>query len=221
MLEVKFTFEKVLEQVEFLVDPECTIPEQSIAIHHITQDMVTGKPKIHEVLPCILTMAGKYPIVGHGIKFDIDLIAHSASQHNLPCSIQHNSYIDTLRLARLYGESPVNSLEQLRRHFNIEPEGAHRAMSDVLVNMEVFKYLAARYKTTEALFEVLSKPILMKVMPLGKHKGRPMKEVPLEYLQWAAHKDFDMDLLYSIRSEIKRRKKGNLFTQVANPFKNL
>jgi DNA polymerase-3 subunit epsilon len=124
-------------------------------------------------------------------------------------------------MARLYGESPVNSLEQLRKHFNIPLEGAHRAMSDVIVNMAVFKQLAKRYRTTQQLFEALAKPILLKTMPLGKHKGRLLKDIPLQYLQWVAKKDFDQDLLYSIRSELKRRKKGDLFNQAASPFANL
>ena len=140
---------------------------------------------------------------------------------DIPCTVKNNLTLDTLRMARLYGESPVNSLDFLRQHFRIEPEGAHRAMSDVLINVEVFKKLAKGYKKTEELFDVLSRPIFMKTMPLGKHKGRPLKEVPLEYLLWAANKDFDQDLLFSIRSEIKRRKKGNLFSQSSNPFSGL
>ena len=55
-------------------------------------------------------------------------------------NIEKQPFIDTLRMARLYGESPINSLERLRQHFNIAAEGAHRAMSDVIVNIEVFKY---------------------------------------------------------------------------------
>ena len=42
-----------------------------------------------------------------------------------------------------------------------------------------------------------------------------------EYLIWAAKKPFDQDLLFSLRSEINRRKKGNLFTQAGNPFSEL
>lgn len=217
----RFTLEETFDTFETLIDPECTIPESSIAIHNITQEMVQGKPKIVACLPQILEMIGKKTIVGHGVGFDIDLLATAAERAGIPCELRHNTYLDTLRMARLYGESPTNSLEQLRRHFNIENEGAHRAMSDVIVNMEVFKYLAKRYKTTQQLFEALSKPIMMKTMPLGKHKGRPIKEVPIEYLMWAANKDFDQDLLFSIRSEIKRRKKGNLFNQSANPFNSL
>jgi DNA polymerase III subunit epsilon len=126
-----------------------------------------------------------------------------------------------LRLARLYGESPSNSLQVLRGHFNIQSEGAHRAMSDVIVNIQVFKRLVQKFRTLEEIQEVLSKPIAMKTMPLGKHKGRPFKEIPLEYLKWAAHQDFDQDLLFSLRSEINRRKKGDSFSQAVNPFHQL
>jgi DNA polymerase III subunit epsilon len=218
---VRFTINETLAQCESLIDPECLIPETSIAIHHITPGMVQGKPKIHEYLPQLLEFVGNDILIGHGIKFDVDIIAASAARANIPCKIQHNLYMDTLRLARHYGESPINSLEQLRKHFNIQEEGAHRAMNDAMVNMDVFKFLVKRYKTVEQIFEVLSRPVAMKIMPLGKHKGRPITEVPLQFLLWAANKDFDQDLLFSIRSEIKRRKKGNTFQQSNNPFNNL
>lgn len=216
-----FDAEHVYDQMESLINPECPISELSITIHHITPDMVEGKPTIDQVLPEVLKLIGNHIIIGHGVNFDIEMLAVAAERHGVPCRIRNNRFLDTLRMARLYGDSPVNSLEYLRKHFNIPLEGAHRAMSDVIVNKEVFKFLAKRFKTTEQLFEVLSRPILMHTMPLGKHKGRPLKEIPLQYLQWIANKDFDQDLLFSVRTELKRRKKGNLFNQASNPFSNL
>ena len=217
----RFTLTETLDEFESLIDPQCHIPESSILIHHISQEMVNGKPRIDQVLAQILKIIGKHIIIGHGVGFDIEILASAADRAGIPHTLRSNRSLDTLRMARLYGESPNNSLEQLRAHFNIPLEGAHRAMNDVIVNREVFKFLAMRYKTTEQLFEILSKPIRMKIMPLGKHKGRPLKEVPLQYLQWAANKDFDQDLLYSLRTEIAQRKKGNMFTQAASPFKDL
>lgn len=218
---VRFTFKEILGQFESLIDPECEIPESSIAIHHITQDMVVGKPTMRQVLPDLLTFIGNSILIGHGIKFDMQMIATAAKKAEIPCNLLSNTSLDTLRLARLYGESPVNSLERLRQHFNIAPEGAHRALADAMVNVEVFKHLSRRYKSTEQLLDILSRPILMKVMPLGKYKGRFMKDIPLEYIQWASHKDFDEDLLYSLRTEIVRRRKGGGFSDSANPFSSL
>lgn len=218
---VLFTIETDLEIYDSLVDPEMEIPEESIKIHHITQKMVVGQPKIKEVLPKVLSMIGKHIIVGHGVGFDIHLVHRDAKKNGIHSSIDSNPFFDTLRMARLYGESPQNSLQTLRRHFNIGDEGAHRALNDVIVNIEVFRRLAAKYKTVEELQKMLNRPIRLKKMPLGKHKGRDFKEIPLDYLKWAARKDFDQDLSYSIKSEISRRKKTIGFSTSANPFSNL
>ncbi|MDE3047742.1 MAG: DUF3820 family protein [Verrucomicrobiota bacterium] len=217
----RFTFDHILQSFESLINPECEIPQVSQDIHKISSDMLQGKPKIAEVLPDLLKMIDGHVIVGHGIGFDIALIAAEAKRHQIPTHIEKQKFIDTLRLARLYGESPINSLEKLRQHFNIEPEGAHRAMSDVTVNIEVFKYLTKTFQTTEQILETLKKPIKLKAMPLGKHKGRKFDEIPLEYLLWAERRDFDQDLLFSIRSELRNRKRGGGFEQSANPFADL
>ncbi len=218
---VKFTLEETVDSFESLIDPQVIIPKTSIDIHHITQEMVQGKPTIDKVLDKVFEMIGPHPLIGHSVKYDIEILAHHAERCGMPTTIRKNPYFDTLRLARLYGESPSNSLETLRQHFNIQDEGAHRAMSDVIINIQVFKKLSQNFRTLEQLTDALSRPIQMKNMPLGKHKGRLLKEIPIAYLHWAANQDFDEDLLYSIRSELNRRKKGNGFIQSANPFLNL
>ncbi|MCB1134951.1 MAG: DUF3820 family protein [Chlamydiia bacterium] len=218
---IKFTFDALLGEMETLIDPEQEIPEASIEIHHITQEMVQGKPRIRDVLPELFDFIGDHVVVGHGIGYDISLINAEAARFDLPQQLKASRSIDTLRLARLYGQAPTNSLESLRQHFNVAAEGAHRARNDVIVNIEVFKHLTRDFKTTQDIFKVLSKPVLLKRMPLGKHKGRDFRDIPVEYLRWAAHKDFDQDLLYSIRSELKRRKSGTTFSQAGNPFANL
>ena len=217
----RFTFDKVLQEYEALVDPQCEIPKVSQEIHKISNDMLQGKPKVQEILPDLFKLIEGHILVGHGIGFDIALLIAEAKRHGIVTTIGKQHFIDTLRMARLYGQSPVNSLEKLRQHFNIEAEGAHRAMNDVIVNIEVFQYLSKDYKTTEQLLKTLQKPIKLKAMPLGKHKGRRFDEIPIEYLLWAERKDFDQDLLYSIRSELRNRKKGGGFEQSTNPFAKL
>ncbi|MGE3954803.1 MAG: DUF3820 family protein [Parachlamydiales bacterium] len=215
---IRFTLDKVLDRFETLVDPGRPIPEESQRIHRITDKMVEGKPPIEEVLPTLLPFLDKAIIIGHGISFDIELISNAAKRAEIATTLPSRKTIDTLRLARYYGQSPKNSLEGLRKHFNIPAEMAHRAMDDAYINMEVFKRLIAPFKTTEQLFQTLEKPILLPKMPLGKHKGRPFAEVPVDYLRWAVRQEFDIDLLYSIKQELKKRQSGQGFGQAANPF---
>lgn len=218
---VRFTFEEALDSFETLIDPETPIAPPSIEIHKITDLMVQGKPKIQDVLPSVFKFVGKQIIVGHGITNDIAFLTNAAKRHSIPCQLASHPYIDTLRLARLYGESPINSLEKLRQHFNIPEEGAHRAMNDVVVNIEVFKQLSRRFKTTEDLVNRLKSPIMLRAMPLGKHKGRPFSEIPVQYLYWASNQNFDQDLMFSLKTELKKRKAGSQFNQVSNPFSSL
>lgn len=217
----KFTFEGIFESQESLINPGILIPQHTIEIHHITDQMVQGKPAMKEMVMDYLNFIGDHIVVGHAIPFDLALLFNEAKRSGFGSNLLKQRYLDTLRLARIYGESPINSLESLRKHFNIKAEGAHRAMSDVLVNIEVFKHLSRSFKTTEEMLKRLEKPIALKLMPLGKHKGRPFREVPIQYLRWAANQDFDQDLLFSLRSELKKRKHGNQFSQASNPFSGL
>ena len=217
----KFTFNGVIASEEDLVDPRIPIPPPTIEIHHITDAMVAGKPTIGEILPKYLEIIDGHTLVGHFIPFDITAVCKAAERSGIRCNISSLPFIDTLRLARLYGESPSNSLETLRKHFNIEAREAHRAMSDVLVNIEVFKHLTTKFKSAKEILKRLEKPVLLKAMPLGKHKGRLFNEIPISYLDWARRQNFDQDLLYSIRSELKKRKHGSQFSQASNPFSAL
>lgn len=218
---IRFTFDGVIDQYETLVDPEYPISEESQKVHNISPEMIAGKPKIKDVLEEFFAFVGNDLIVGHAINFDLNILAKEAERCSIAFPQKEREYIDTLRLARAYGDSPNNSLSSLAQHFNIPAENAHRAMSDVLVNIEVFKFLVQRFKTLEQVKKLLAHPIQMKYMPLGKYKGRLFSDIPLPYLQWAANMEFDQDLLYSIRLELKKRKQGGRFSQATNPFSNL
>lgn len=213
-----FRGDQQIASFETLIDPQVPIPKDSQLIHHISDQMVKGQPSIKSVLPQIHHLVKALPIVGHGIGFDIDLLNNAALHHRISTRLKSNTRIDTLRLARLYGQVSSNSLENLRCHFNISDEGAHRAMGDVRVNVAVFMHLAKQFGTYEQMLARLEKPIEMRTIPLGKHKGRLFRDIPLDYLQWAAAKKFDLDLNFSIQKEIGRRKQQRTFGQVTNPF---
>src|SRR5262245_9285725 len=74
---VSFNIDTNLKNIEHLINPEVVIPQTSIDIHHITQEMVKDKPLIQEILPQILSFVGNKIIVGHGIDLDVKFIGES------------------------------------------------------------------------------------------------------------------------------------------------
>lgn len=217
----RFTLDGIIDTYQSLVNPEHPISHESEKIHHISQKMISDKPKMGEILPDFLEFVGKDIIVGHAINFDLQMLEKEAKLCRIPFPQKNNECIDTLRLARSYGDSPNNSLTCLAQHFNVKSDGAHRAMTDVNINIDVFKHLIRRFKTLGQIRKILANPIQMKYMPLGKYKGYLFADLPLPYLQWSANMDFDQDLLFSIRLELKKRKQGKRFSQANNPFSNL
>jgi len=219
---VRFSIEEgVIDTFNEMVDPKRDIPKESFAIHNISSAMLEGKPTIDIVLPKLLDFIKDDIIVGHQVTFDITMVVNAAERLRIKTDLAKRTYIDTLRLGRNYGDSPNNSLVQLAKHFNVAFEDSHRALDDVLMNIEVFKHLVSPYKTTEELFKLLARPIKMKYMPLGKYKGRLFSDIPHPYLRWAVNMDFDQDLLFTIRTELKKRKINPGFSEASNPFKNL
>lgn len=218
---VKFKGKEILERYETLIYPDISIPEESTAIHKITNEMVEGKPRIFDVIPKVLKMIESEIVVGHHIIYDIEILRHEAERHGIGNRLKQIRYVDTLRLARLFDESESNSLEALRKHFRIPDEGAHRAMNDVLVNIQVFQYLAQPFSTLQELTNRLKKPVQMRQMPLGRYKHVPFKEIPTDYLLYTRKLDFDEDLRYSINQELKKRRQKNNFQSACNPFSDL
>ncbi len=205
-----FTLEGEIDSFETLIDPGRPIPIESTRIHNICDQDVAGKPKIEDVLPKILALIGNHTIVGHMISTDIAFLQAAAAKQHIVWN-PSNAIIDTFRLARLYGESSDNSLQTLRDHLDIPATVAHRAMPDVQVNVAVFKKMVQKpeYQDIDGLIKLLQSPIMLKRMPLGKHKGKFFDDLPLDYLTWMQQWKFDADLTFSIK-ETRKKLKNNL-----------
>lgn len=128
---------KLLRQecFEQLVDPGRLIPEASIPIHGITQDMVLGKPRIGEVLPAFHRFAQDTVLVAHNAAFDLRFLQLQEASTGL--TFQH-PVLDTLLLsAVVHPNQESHSLEAIAERFNITVLGRHTALGDAMVTAEV------------------------------------------------------------------------------------
>lgn len=166
------------------VNPQMPIPFEATQIHKITDDMVKDAPSFKEVGEAFSEFCG----------IDAVLVAHNNDQFDklfLECEYKRASislpqwhYVDSLKWARKYrSDLPRHSLQHLREVYGIAANQAHRALDDVMVLYQVFIAMTDDLPI-EKILELLSKSSQTQRMPFGKYQGRPLAEVPKDYVLW-------------------------------------
>lgn len=169
---------------EALINPGVPIPAEASAIHNITNEMVENSPSFKEV----------------GVEFanfckgEVVLIAHNNDAFDLPfirCEFERNEltlpkwpYIDSLKFARKYRpDLPRHSLQHLREYHGIAANNAHRALDDVIILHQVFSEMIDDLPM-DTILALMSEKQVLRQMPFGKHRGKPLKEIPPDYVRW-------------------------------------
>ncbi|WP_372656094.1 exonuclease domain-containing protein [Halobacteriovorax sp.] len=121
-----------------LIDPQIDIPQFTIDIHGITNDMVQGKRTLDKVLPDFIKFIGSLPLVAHNAKFDSGFIVFGMHQNRLPlgeshvyCSCKFSRY--ALRGCTNY------KLATLTKELEIPLENHHRALDDAIACLKVYE----------------------------------------------------------------------------------
>lgn len=147
---------QVAAQYSTLVNPGIHIPQAATAVNGITDDMVKNAPRIGEALQGFLEFVEDGVLVGHNIHtFDTNFI-YDAAMRAFGTEIR-NDYIDTLFMARqCLPELSHHKLTDLSEYFQISTAGAHRALSDCIMNQKCYEELGKLLqKQKEAQPEIL------------------------------------------------------------------
>ena len=197
------------KEVNELFKPPLSIPPEASAVNHITNKMVDDKEvysgsKTMKELQDMLDDFGI--IIAHNAPFDIGMLKREGM-------VTHKRFIDTRKLAIfLDKESKLSgySMQYIRYYLKLEIEAdAHDAYGDIIVLEKIFNIFKDSMqkefgdKTIEKMIEISTKPVLIKKMTFGKHKGKMMEDVPRDYLDWLYNNaDEGMrdreDLMYTI-----------------------
>jgi len=127
-----------------LVDPERSVPPESVRIHGITDEMLIGAPPMATVLPAFLEFAGPAVLVGHEASFDLRFLEPAARQLGLPSLTATHPILDTRLLSRsLHGPGESHTLEAVAGRLGVTVTGRHSALGDALATAEILIRLLA------------------------------------------------------------------------------
>ena len=138
---------EVIDEFSTLVNPCMHIPYFASCVNGITDDMVCDAPTIEEALEDFIEFIGDFDLVGHNImRFDMQFIQRDAMRFFGKTLSNHT--IDTLFLSRRYLSAlSSHSLESLANHYDISYEGAHRALADCNITLQVYRNLLREMET--------------------------------------------------------------------------
>ncbi len=140
---LKFRLEKggkvrVLEEWHTMVRPQNPIPYKITNLTGIRQSDVEHAPSFNQVRERLRQFLGDFPIIGHSVESDIGFLRRQQYEVKNPA-------LDTYELATLVLPQQGNySLKAIAEALEVEASGAHRAMADARMTMEVFAALVNR-----------------------------------------------------------------------------
>ncbi len=128
-----------------LVDPGTGIPPQIVALTGITTALVTGAPRLPQVLPPLLEFLAGAVLVAHNAPFDAGFLRAACERHGL--TWPRPPVLCTARLARAVlprDEAPSVKLGALAELFGTATRPTHRALADARATVEVLHHLLER-----------------------------------------------------------------------------
>jgi DNA polymerase-3 subunit epsilon len=148
---------KIIDFYNTFINPEESIPDESVKWHGVTNDMVKDKPKIFEVLPELIKFIDTSVIVGHHIGFDIKMLDKELNA-GFGCRL-NNTWLDTMLIysRAIVKKEDHHTLDHLFEVYKVTCKGRHTALGDALATAEVFNKMVAQasanYKTVKDLAE--------------------------------------------------------------------
>jgi exodeoxyribonuclease X len=178
-----------------LYSPGRPIPFEAMAVHHITEAMVLGRPEFD---PSEIDGADIY--VAHNADFERQFYKTD------------KPWICTWKVAlRVFSDLPQHNLQFLRYALDLEfsADEPHRAGPDAMLAALLFERIQCEHDAPDidTMIRWSNGHALYPRCPLHKHKGKPWSEVPSDYLEWIANKPNDVaaDIKANARLELKKR----------------
>ena len=175
------------------INPEMHIPEESTAIHHITDEMVAQAPTFRQISKALNQFFDDCDIAGfNSNKFDVPLLVEEFARAGINFDVNGRKFIDVQNIFHKMEQRTL--VAAYRFYCGKELNGAHSANADTMATLEVLESQLDRYPDLKNDVDYLSefssggrsldlagRIVLddndVPVFNFGKHKGRPVEDV--------------------------------------------
>ncbi|RKZ08444.1 hypothetical protein DRQ25_09075 [Candidatus Fermentibacteria bacterium] len=186
--------------IQELVLPPEPVPPEASAIHHITNDMLAGKPPLEDISEKLRDIVSKADYISaHNLPYDLAIL-----KRQLPGifgNIREEIKLDSLRLSRhIWPSIPSHALQVLRYRFDLDADitgDAHRAMFDTELVRSLIEYILQMHLVSEDTWGDLVKftrsALEVKIFSFGKYRGKLVEDIAAQdtdYIRWLLRQDW-------------------------------
>jgi DNA polymerase-3 subunit epsilon len=196
------------EELTCRINPEMHIPEESTAIHHISDEDVANEPTFKKKAQELFAFLEGCDIAGfNSNKFDVPLLAEEFSRAGLKFDIVNRKFIDVQNI--FHAMEPRTLVAAYKFYCAKDLEAAHSANADTRATYEVLRSQLDKYDTLKNDVDYLASFSLTKnidlagrvsrndngepVFNFGKYKGQTVESVfkkDVGYYNWIMQGDF-------------------------------
>lgn len=132
------------EELELLINPGVKIPDEAIAIHGITNEMIGDKPLFCAFAQEIYDFIGDADLAGYNSdRFDMPMLVEELGRCDLDLDMDTRRTIDVQKI--FYKMEPRTLKAAYQLYCDATLDDAHDALADVRATVEVFKGQIKRY----------------------------------------------------------------------------
>lgn len=239
IVELAFILEEdgvEIERWQNLINPNRPIPSEVTAIHGIKDSDVKDAPSFQDLVDRIEKVVHNCDVfAGYNVLFDLKILMAEVRRCGRCINFHSKQVWDMQKI--FFHHEPRNLAAAYRYYCKGEHEGAHRALNDVEVTIEIFKAQQEKYqleltrpmdlKYAEARLPLDSNGAFAFIasgeieLTFGKHRGKKLTNLTQElknYLSWMISAKFPDDTKAIAQAILKGRQvtKDNLAETVAH-----
>ena len=201
------------EEKSMRINPEMSIPTESTAIHHITDEDVADKPTFKQIAKELAKVFEGCDIAGYNSnRFDIPLLMEEFLRAGINIELSRQKFVDVQTIFHKMEQRTLSAAYKF--YCNGDLENAHSANADTRATYEVLKAQLDRYpnlkndveflsnfssfnKNVDLMGRIVYNEQGVEVFNFGKYKGVSVKEVferrDPSYYAWMMNGDFALD----------------------------